>query len=244
MRIPRLFVDQILDPHSQVEIRGTGAHYLGRVLRTQLGDPIVLFDGGGYEFPGQIVAMGKDSVTVLLSDAINPATESPVKTLLGLGLSKGDRFDWAVQKATELGVSAIQPLQSERVDFAIPAERIEKRVAHWQQVAISACEQSGRVTVPQVSPPCALLNWVNAVSADEKWVLDGAADDQKLPDTAPQTVALLIGPEGGLTEAEVSSARADGFRTLRLGPRVMRTETAPVVALTLINSRWGDVGLF
>ena len=243
MRIPRLFVDQNLAPHSRVEITGTGAHYLGRVLRAQLGDHIVLFDGGGDEFPGQIAAVGKHSITVLLSDAINPATESPVKTLLGLCLSKGDRFDWAVQKATELGVSAIQPLQSERVDFAIPADRIEKRVAHWQQVAISACEQSGRVTVPQVFPPCALLNWVNAVTADEKWVLDGTADDQKLPVKAPQTVALLIGPEGGLTEAEISTARADGFQRLRLGPRVMRTETAPVVALALINSRWGDIRL-
>ena len=243
MRIPRLFVDQNLAPHSRVEITGAGAHYLGRVLRAQLGDHIVLFDGGGDEFPGQIAAVGKHSITVLLSDAINPATESPVKTLLGLCLSKGDRFDWAVQKATELGVTAIQPLQSERVDFAIPADRIEKRVAHWQQVAISACEQSGRVTVPQVFPPCALLNWVNAVTADEKWVLDGTADDQKLPVTALQTVALLIGPEGGLTEAEISTARADGFQRLRLGPRVMRTETAPVVALALINSRWGDIRL-
>ncbi|MCH1580203.1 MAG: 16S rRNA (uracil(1498)-N(3))-methyltransferase, partial [Luminiphilus sp.] len=170
-----------------------------------------------------------------------PATESPVNTILGLCLSKGDRFDWAVQKATELGVSVIQPLESERVDFAIPEDRIEKRVAHWQQIAISACEQSGRVRVPKLSPPSTLLHWVGAVSADEKWALDGASGQQKLPETAPKTLALLVGPEGGLTDSEISAAQQSGFRSLRLGPRVLRTETAPVVALTLVNSRWGDI---
>ena len=241
MRVPRLFVDRPLVPHSQVEIDKAGAQYLGRVLRVRAGHQIVLFDGSGREFPAQIAEVGKHSIKALLGEATDPATESPVNTILGLCLSKGDRFDWAVQKATELGVSVIQPLESERVDFAIPEDRIEKRVAHWQQIAISACEQSGRVRVPKLSPPSTLLHWVGAVSADEKWALDGASGQQKLPETTPKTLALLVGPEGGLTDSEISAAQQSGFRSLRLGPRVLRTETAPVVALTLVNSRWGDI---
>jgi 16S rRNA (uracil1498-N3)-methyltransferase len=241
MRVPRLFVDRPLVPHSQVEIDKAGAQYLGRVLRVRAGHQIVLFDGSGREFPAQIAEVGKHSIKALLGEATDPATESPVNTILGLCLSKGDRFDWAVQKATELGVSVIQPLESERVDFAIPEDRIEKRIAHWQQIAISACEQSGRVRVPKLSPPSTLLHWVGAVSADEKWALDGASGQQKLPETTPKTLALLVGPEGGLTDSEISAAQQSGFRSLRLGPRVLRTETAPVVALTLVNSRWGDI---
>jgi 16S rRNA (uracil1498-N3)-methyltransferase len=241
MRVPRLFVDRPLVPHSQVEIDKAGAQYLGRVLRVRAGHHIVLFDGSGREFPAQIAEIGKHSIKALLGEATDPATESPVNTILGLCLSKGDRFDWAVQKATELGVSVIQPLKSERVDFAIPEDRIEKRIAHWQHIAISACEQSGRVRVPKLSPPSTLLHWVGAVSADEKWALDGASGQQKLPETTPKTLALLVGPEGGLTDSEISAAQQSGFRSLRLGPRVLRTETAPVVALTLVNSRWGDI---
>ena len=127
------------------------------------------------------------------------------------------------------------------MDFEIPEDRINKRVAHWQQIAVSACEQSGRVKVPKLSPPSTLLHWVRTVSADEKWALDGAAGQQTLPETAPKTVALLVGPEGGLTDSEIGAAQQSGFRSLRLGPRVLRTETAPVVALTLVSSLWGDI---
>jgi 16S rRNA (uracil1498-N3)-methyltransferase len=241
MRTPRLFIDQSLTPQRQIDIDGAGAQYLSRVLRARVGHQIALFDGSGSEFPAEIIAIGKRAITVLLGEGVEPATESPIQTSLGLCLSKGDRFDWAVQKATELGVSEIQPLVSERVDFAIPEDRIGKRVAHWQQIAVSACEQSGRVKVPRLHPPTPLLEWVRMTSADEKWVLDGAADQSSLPDIPPKTVAVLVGPEGGLTDGEVSAALGSGFRALRLGPRILRTETAPAVALTLIHSRWGDL---
>ena len=194
MRVPRLFVDRRLVPQSQVEIDKAGAQYLGRVLRVRAGHHIVLFDGSGREFPAQIAEVGKHSIKALLGEATDPATESPVNTILGLCLSKGDRFDWAVQKATELGVSVIQPLESERVDFAIPEDRIEKRLAHWQQIAISACEQSGRVRVPKLSPPSTLLHWVGAVSADEKWALDGAVRPANTARDRTQNTRLTGGP--------------------------------------------------
>ncbi len=241
MRTPRLFVDQSLSAHSQITIDGAGAQYLSRVLRTRVGHQVVLFDGSGREFCAQIIAVGRRAITARLDEGIEPATESPIHTTLGLCLSKGDRFEWAVQKATELGVSEIQPLLSERVDFAIPADRIGKRIAHWQQIAVSACEQSGRVKVPRLQTPKPALEWVSMIAADEKWVLDGAADHTSLPDSQPQTIAVLVGPEGGLTDSEVSAAQGSRFRALRLGPRILRTETAPVVALTLIHSRWGDI---
>ena len=241
MRPPRLFIEQSLCAHSQIDIDGAGARYLSRVLRARVGHQIALFDGSGREFPAEIIAIGKRAITVLLGEGFEPATESPIHTSLGLCLSKGDRFDWAVQKATELGVSEIQPLLSDRVDFAIPEDRIGKRVAHWQQIAVSACEQSGRVKVPRLHPPVPLSEWVSVISAEEKWVLDGAADKPSLPDTPPKTIAVLVGPEGGFTISEVSAALGSGFRALRLGPRILRTETAPAVALTLIHSRWGDI---
>ena len=240
MRVPRLFVDRRLVPHSQVEIDKAGAQYLGRVLRVRAGHHIVLFDGSGREFPAQIAEVGKHSIKALLGEATDPATESPVNTILGLCLSKGDRFDWAVQKATELGVSVIQPLESERVDFAIPEDRIEKRVAHWQQIAISACEQSGRAVIPLVQEPTSLPHWLSTVEADCKLVLDPVATSSELDDQ-PAHIALLIGPEGGLTPSELALASESGFTAIQLGPRILRTETAPLVALTVIGARWGDI---
>ena len=142
-------------------------------------------------------------------------------TALGLCLSKGDRFDWAIQKATELGVGAIAPLHSERVDFGIPPDRIEKRVAHWQQIAISACEQCGRVKVPSITPPQALAFWVESVLAEQKWVLhcteDTGVSASAVTQGAPRDAALLIGPEGGLTDQEFDVASAKGFQLLQLG---------------------------
>ena len=137
MRNPRLFTDQPLTPGDQVVLKGNVAQHLGRVLRSRSGDHIALFNGDGQEFAAQVLTVSKGEVSVGVGAAASPQTESPVYTTLGLCLSKGDRFDWAIQKATELGVGAIAPLLSERVDFSVPPDRIEKRVAHWQQIAIS-----------------------------------------------------------------------------------------------------------
>ena len=245
MRTTRLFTDQALASGAQVTLQGDAAQHLGRALRARVGDIATLFNGNGHEFPATITELSKREVALTLGEAFSPGTESSVLTVLGLCLSKGDRFDWAVQKATELGVGAIVPRYSERVDFSVPEDRIAKRVLHWQQVAISASEQCGRVRVPSVAAPTSLANWTGAVSADEKWVLQCADVAGNTPASrnaeAPGSAALLIGPEGGLTEGEISIATDHGFIPLQLGPRVLRTETAPVVALTALSVQWGEM---
>ena len=245
MRNPRLFTDQSLTAGDHVVLKGNVAQHLGRVLRARSGDHIALFNGDGREFAATVVSVSKREVSVDIGEAHSPNTESQVRTVLGLCLSKGDRFDWGIQKATELGVGAIIPLQSERVDFAIPTDRIEKRVAHWQQIAISACEQCGRVKVPSITPPQSLGSWVHNVSAEQKWVLhcadDTGASTSAIIQGAPKDVALLIGPEGGLTDQEFAAASAEGFQLLHLGPRVLRTETAPIAALSVLSVFWGEM---
>ena len=245
MRNPRLFTDQSLTPGDQVVLEGAVAQHLGRVLRARAGERIVLFNGDGREFAAQVLTVSKREVSVDIGAAATPDTESLVRTTLGLCLSKGDRFDWAIQKATELGVGAIAPLYSERVDFKIPPDRVEKRIAHWQQIAISACEQCGRVKVPSITPPLSLVSWVENVSAEQKWVLhcadDTGASASAVTHGAPRNAALLIGPEGGLTDQEFNAANAEGFHLLQLGPRVLRTETAPVAALAVLSVFWGEM---
>ena len=245
MRNPRLFTDQPLTPGNQVVLKGNVAQHLGRVLRARTGDNIALFNGDGQEFAATVLTVSKREVSVDIGEAATPQTESPVYTTLGLCLSKGDRLDWAIQKATELGVGAIAPLYSERVDFSIPQDRMEKRIAHWQQIAINACEQCGRVKVPSITPPQSLLSWVDNVSAEQKWVLhcadDTSASASAVTHGAPRDAALLIGPEGGLTDQELAAASAEGFQLLQLGPRVLRTETAPAAALSVLSVFWGDM---
>ena len=244
MRSPRLFTDQPLTPGDQVVLEGTVARHLGNVLRARAGEQIALFNGDGREFAATVLSVSKREVSVDIGAAATPQTESPVHTTLGLCLSKGDRFDWAIQKATELGVGAVTPLYSERVDFSIPPDRIEKRVAHWRQIVISACEQSGRVSIPAVSSPQPLEQWVQSVAAEQKWVLhydDHGATRSGASKEAPADAALLIGPEGGLTDQEITRACENSFGVLRLGPRVLRTETAPVAALSALSVYWGEM---
>ena len=244
MRNPRLFTDQPLTPGNQVVLKGNVAQHLSRALRARAGDQIALFNGDGQEFAATVLTASKREASVDIGEAATPQTESPVYTTLGLCLSKGDRFDWAIQKATELGMGAVTPLYSERVDFSMPPDRIKKRVAHWRQIAISACEQCGRVRIPAVSSPQPLEQWVQSVAAEQKWVLhcdNHGATRSGASKEAPADAALLIGPEGGLTDQEVARACENSFGVLRLGPRVLRTETAPVVALSALSVCWGEM---
>jgi 16S rRNA (uracil1498-N3)-methyltransferase len=236
----RLFTPQTLSPDTTVLLEGSPANHLAKVLRARVGDTVSLFNGSGDDFTGQITAIDRRTVSVSLQTRERLEGQSPLRTHLGLCLSKGDRFDWAIQKATELGVDRITPLFSERVDVKLPADRQEKKREHWQGVVQSACEQCYRGIVPEVLPPQTLDHWVAEVAADIKLVLHHHSP-AALPGTQPQSAALLIGPEGGLTEAEVTAAETAGFNRWCLGPRVLRTETAPIVALTALGLRWGDL---
>ena len=241
MRTPRLFSDQPLLVGTEVVLEGSAAQYLGKVLRARVGDSVILFDGQGQQGTATIKAIAKHSVSAQLDTITTPQTESSLQTHLGLCLSKGDRFDWAIQKATELGVGSISPLYSTRVDFTVPPERLAKRLSHWQHIVTSACEQSGRVRIPTVNAPTSLTHWVSETLADLKLVLHCDVHSTSPLAAKPQSVALLIGPEGGLTDEEVATAERHHFQPWQLGPRILRTETAPVVALSVIGAQWGDM---
>lgn len=203
------------------------------------GDALQLFDGSGNEFRGTLLEVGKKRVVVRLDENFAGQVESPLQIHLGQGLSRGERMDWAIQKATELGVNEITPIFSERCEVRLKDERADKRLAHWRQVAVSACEQCGRSRVPVIHPPVLLADWIKQTQADLKLVLHPVAEPL-VSHAKPATLAFLIGPEGGLSDAEVDQAQDAGFLPARLGPRVLRTETAPVVALAVAQQLWGD----
>jgi 16S rRNA (uracil1498-N3)-methyltransferase len=238
MRLSRFFIDAPLTLGQQ-ELPEAQAHYIGRVLRHAVGNAVQLFDGSGREFRGELVEVGKKTVRVELREQLDGQAESPLRIHLGQGLSRGERMDWAIQKAVELGVAEITPIVSERCEVRLKDERADKRLAHWRQVAISACEQCGRSVLPVIHPPLELADWLARSEADLKLVLHPVAEPL-LSHARPQSLAFLIGPEGGLSESEVAQAKAQGFHAARLGPRVLRTETAPVVALSVAQQLWGD----
>jgi len=205
------------------------------------GASVQLFDGSGREYRGELVEVGKKQVTVELNEALPGLPEPGLRIHLGQGLSRGERMDWAIQKATELGAVEITPIITERCEVRLKDERADKRLAHWRQIAVSACEQCGRSVIPTIHPPSPLQEWL-AVEAELKLVLHPVAEPLSAHQR-PATLAFLIGPEGGLNNAEVEQARGAGFQPARLGPRVLRTETAPVVALSIAQQLWGDFQL-
>lgn len=239
MRLSRFFIEAPLDL-GQHELPEAQAHYIARVLRHTVGDAVQLFDGSGHEFRGELVEVGKKSVRVELRETFPGLPESPLHIHLGQGLSRGERMDWAIQKATEMGAGVISPVVSERCEVRLKDERADKRMAHWRQVAISACEQCGRSVVPLIQAPLSLADWLEQVDAQLKLVLHPIAEPL-LSHSRPDSLAFLIGPEGGLTDNEVEQAKSAGFHAARLGPRVLRTETAPVVALSIAQQLWGDL---
>ncbi|WP_085630032.1 16S rRNA (uracil(1498)-N(3))-methyltransferase [Pseudomonas sp. R16(2017)] len=238
MRLSRFFIDAPLSL-GEHELPEAQAHYISRVLRMTEGDAVQLFDGSGQEFLGALAEVGKKRVTVRIDEQFAGQPESPLSIHLGQGLSRGERMDWAIQKATELGVNEITPIFSERCEVRLKDERADKRLLHWRQVAVSACEQCGRSRVPVIHPPVLLADWLKQTEADLKLVLHPVAEPLE-SHAKPASLAFLIGPEGGLSEAEVDQAKAGGFHAARLGPRVLRTETAPVVALAVAQQLWGD----
>ncbi|MGJ7458248.1 16S rRNA (uracil(1498)-N(3))-methyltransferase [Halomonas sp. MA07-2] len=244
-KAPRIHVAADFIVGGDVVLPEGPARHVARVLRLVEGAPLCLFDGNGLEATAVLVEASRKRVVVRIESLEPGGGESPLAVHLGQAISKGDRMDYAIQKAVELGVAAITPLYTEHGDVRLRGEREAKKLAHWQAVAASACEQCGRARVPSVHPPVALADWLAKRDEALRLVLHPATESEARAllarEAAPSGVALLIGPEGGLAEAEVASARAAGFAPLSLGPRILRTETAPVVALSLLQYRFGDL---
>lgn len=230
---------------SEVRLPPDAAHHAARVLRLSEGDPVILFDGHGGEFEAQIIRLDRNDVKVKTGAHRVVERESPLEVHLVQGLSSGDRMDFTLQKAVELGVSAIQPIATERSVVKLRDERATRRAEHWQNLVISSCEQCGRNRVPQVAPVQDLVDWLAQMSPDpgkERRLLLSPQADSSLQELAPDggPIVLLAGPEGGLAPGEVAATLTRGFVAVRLGPRVLRTETAAVAALAAMQALWGD----
>lgn len=231
--MPRLFCDEPLASGARLALPPGAARHV-QVLRLQPGDALTLFDGSGGEYEATVEHMGRSEVRVQVGAHRATDCEPAQAVHLAVGMPANERMDWLVEKATELGVASIQPLLAERSVLRLAGERAQKKQAHWQGVAIAACEQCGRNRVPAVHPVQPLRSWLE--TAAPGLMLSLAAGAQALrasSDTAP--VTLLSGPEGGLSPAEEEAARVAGWQPVTLGPRVLRAETAPLAALVLLT---------
>ncbi len=241
MRIPRIYTSMSLADAAYIELDTDSSHYLSKVLRLREGDQLSVFNPNDGEYAAQVSSISRKSVQLQLSSAIVCQSDPRLHIHLGLGMSRGERMDYAIQKATELGISSISPLFTERCEVKLGEDRTEKRLAHWSGIARSASEQSGRCTIPLIEWPIKIADWLDQTHSPASFVLDHRGHNGfPVLDTAPQSVTLLIGPEGGLSDQEIELDMQSGFQRVRIGPRVLRTETAPVVSLSLVQSLWGD----
>lgn len=243
MRLNRIFCDGPLATGATVPLSSAGAYHVARVLRMREGAPLIVFDGSGVDYQAEIVQVDGDKVTVHLRNQTPGTAESPLRITLVQGVSRSERMDWTLQKATELGAAAVAPVLTSRSVVRLDEKQAAKKQAHWRGIVIGACEQCGRSRVPAVSAPVSLRDYFANVRKDGMRLVLSPSAPASLTGIAslPSKVELLIGPEGGLDDEEVSAAQKSGFMPVRLGPRVLRTETAAVVALTVLQALWGDL---
>lgn len=242
MKSRRAYLGQVLCVGENVLLDGDKAHYLARVLRLRQGHSIELFNGDGYNYAGEIIACSKKTVALKINSQEPGLTASRIKIKLVQALSRGERLDYSLQKATELGVDSIQLLLSERVELQLDEKRLGRRMRHWQQVIISACEQCGRSDIPGLSPPLELTGYLATISERDCVVLDPQAGQGiSQINISGDSVDLLIGPEGGFSVSEIQRLSAAKVQSMRLGPRVLRTETAGPAAIAVIQQYYGDL---
>jgi 16S rRNA (uracil1498-N3)-methyltransferase len=243
MRLNRVHVPPALASGAEISLPEAAAYHVARVLRLRPGAPLVLFDGSGSDFRGEIVAVEGDRVSVLVGERAPGLRDSPLAITLVQAVSRGERMDWTLQKATELGVRRIQPVLSARSVVRLDEQQAEKKLRHWRAIVAGACEQSGRSTLPEVRVPLELRRYLSSSPREgQRLVLSpgGPASLAGLGSAATR-VEFLIGPEGGLDDGEIDAAATAGFLPVRLGPRVLRTETAGIVALAVLQALWGDL---
>jgi 16S rRNA (uracil1498-N3)-methyltransferase len=241
VRIPRIYTSQALHPVSTLELEAGPSHHLIKVLRMDAGRQLILFNGDGGEYPSVVSATSKKAAFIAVGERIEKRNQSPLDITLAIAISKGDRMDWVLQKATELGVTSIQPLFSERTEIKLVGDRLEKKINTWNQIVIGACEQCRRNILPTVFAPRAMAEFISDCDAALKLVLHHRTERSLAEISQPSSVCLLVGPEGGLSEQEIILAESRNFSALSLGPRVMRTETAPLAAISILQHRWGDM---
>lgn len=243
MRHPRLFTDQPLEVGRTARLTDDAAHYLGRVLRLQPGAGLTLFNGLGGEYDAVLTEVARNGASVEVRAHDPVERESPLSITLVQGVSRGERMDYTIQKAVELGVARIVPVETVRSVVRLKGERRAKRHQHWQGVARAAAMQCGRNRIPTIADPCDLREAM-ASAYGLRLLLDpvGATPLSTLTRPADGQLTLLIGPEGGLADDEIAHARSGGFRSVQLGPRVLRTETAGMAALAALQTLWGDLG--
>ena len=242
MRVSRVYAEVPVGGRVQLELGGTAANHVSRVLRLRPGDPLILFDDAGGEYAATVEALTRDAVRVTVGEYLDVNRESPLHVTLAQGISRGERMDVVVQKATELGVKRIVPVLTERTVVRLNATQAANRLRHWRAIAIAACEQCGRNRLPEITPPMSLQDFlVSDYPSGLRLVLspEGGLTARELP--ASPAATLLVGPEGGLSDAERSAALAAQFTGMVLGPRILRTETAALAALAVIQQRLGDL---
>jgi len=241
MSAPRFYLDQPLALGARFSLPPGPARHAARALRLAVDDAVTLFNGTGGEYAARIERIHKDEVAVAVTGFADVERESRLQVMLAQGISSGERMDYTLQKAVELGVMAIQPIAARRSVVKLAAERVDRRVAHWQGVAASACEQCGRNRVPAVAAPLTLANWLGQHRGGRLLFLSPLAEARLADLPVPAAMDCLVaGPEGGFEADEIAALTAAGAIPVRLGPRVLRTETAAVAALASMQTLWGD----
>ena len=241
MRVTRVHVDAALSAGVTIALPEAAATHLVRVLRLQPGDACVLFNGDGNDYDARISSVGKRSVAAGIVGARAVDNESPLRITLVQGIARGEKMDWILQKATELGIHGIVPVGSERSEVKLDVERAGKRLAHWRSVVVAACEQCGRARVPEVAAAQSLQAALPDLPAAPRFLLDPEATQSIAGTPQPlEGCVLAVGPEGGWSPRDREVLHQAGFSGLRLGPRILRTETAGIAAIAALQSRFGD----
>lgn len=242
MRIPRFYTPQIITVDDTLDLPTELIHYMHNVLHLKVGTPIVLFNGNGIDYPSELLEISKRNAKVLINAQINISNESSLQLHLAQGVSKGDRMDIALQKAVELGVTAITPLITENCNVKLDAQRWEKKAVSWQKLIIAACEQCQRNVVPTLNKPLTLHQWIGKSIDLEKIILaPGAKKYLSSLDKPQKGFSLIVGPEGGLSEKEVYTATENGYTQVNIGSRILRTETAAIASIAILQSKFGDL---
>jgi len=242
MRLTRVYVDRELVPGSIVELPPATATHLAKVLRARSGDQVILFSGDGREYQGAVETVRGMRVTAAVGRGTEVGRESPLAVTLVQCVPRGDRMDFIVQKATELGVARIIPVLSQRSVVRLDGAQAESKAVHWRAVALNACEQCGRNRLPAVAAPLALLDYLGgSTSTAPRLVLEPEPGTRGATPVIDTEVEIAIGPEGGFGPEELDAFRIAGFKRLALGPRILRTETAAIAAVTWLQTRFGDM---